>query len=191
MKVLRIDSSLNGAAGYSSQLSAQLSQELLNNHGGDEIHHQLADSQHGHFNAATIAAIGRNEAAIADQYINELQQADVLIIGAPMYNFGISSQLKTWIDYVARAGRTFEYTSAGPKGLLRNKKVYVISSRGGQHQGQESDLVTPYLRQVLGFLGLNDVEFIYAEGLAMRDHKALAIEHAQAHIQQIIERQAA
>src|SRR6266702_2078893 len=109
---------------------------------------------------AAISA--RSEALIA-----ELQAADIVVIGAPMYNFGISSQLKTYFDFIARAGITFQYSANGPEGLVKGKKVYVVSARGGKYLGTSNDSQTPYLKSFLGFLGMTDVNFIYAEGLNM------------------------
>jgi FMN-dependent NADH-azoreductase len=117
--------------------------------------------------AAARDALQAARVAADDALITQLQAADVVVIGAPMYNFSISSQLKNWIDAIARAGVTFRYTERGPEGLLRGKKVYVVSSRGGVHQGQPSDTIVPYLRNVLGFLGITDLHFVLAEGLAM------------------------
>jgi FMN-dependent NADH-azoreductase len=108
------------------------------------------------------AIAARSEALIA-----ELQAADIIVIGAPLYNFGISSQLKTYFDWIARAGITFRYTANGPEGLVQGKKVYVVSARGGKYHGTPHDSQTPYLKSFLGFLGMTDVSFIYAEGLAM------------------------
>lgn len=105
--------------------------------------------------------------ALDDALIAEVQAADVLVIGAPMYNFGISVQLKTWIDAIARSGVTFRYTANGPEGLLKGKKVYVALARGGRYRGDETDTQVPYLKTVFGFLGMTDVQFIYAEGLNM------------------------
>ena len=105
--------------------------------------------------------------ALNDQLIAELLAADVLVIAAPMINFSISAQLKNWIDAIARAGVTFKYGEAGPVGLVTGKKVYVVTSRGGIHRDQPRDQVVSYLRTVLAFLGMTDVEFIYAEGLNM------------------------
>lgn len=105
--------------------------------------------------------------ALNDQLIAELFAADVVVIGVPMINFNISAQLKNWIDAVARAGVTFKYGEQGPIGLVTGKKVYVVSARGGIHRDQPTDQVVPYLRTVLAFLGMTDVEFIYAEGLNM------------------------
>lgn len=113
--------------------------------------------------AEQAAALAR-----ADEIIAEVEAADVVVIGAPMHNFSISSTLKAWIDHLARAGRTFRYTTTGPEGMLKGKKVFVILSRGGIYSegpAQAMDFQEPYLRAVLGFLGLTDVTFIRAEGL--------------------------
>lgn len=106
-------------------------------------------------------------AALDDALIAEIQAHDVIVLGVPMYNFGISAQLKSWIDAIARVGVTFRYTENGPEGLLKGKKVYVALARGGRYRGTEADSQVPYLKAVLGFLGLTEVAFIYAEGLAM------------------------
>ena len=105
--------------------------------------------------------------ALDDALIAELQAHDTLVLGVPMYNFGVPVQLKSWIDAVARAGVTFRYAAAGPEGLLRGKTVYVALARGGLYRDTASDSQVPYLKAVLGFLGMTDVRFIYAEGLAM------------------------
>lgn len=102
--------------------------------------------------------------ALSDQLIEELQAHDVIVIAAPMYNFNISTQLKTYFDLVARAGVTFRYTENGPEGLIKGKRVLVISSRGGVHKDTPADLLTPYLKLFLGFLGMSDVNFVFAEG---------------------------
>ena len=105
--------------------------------------------------------------ALDDALIAGIQAADVLVLGVPMYNFGVPVQLKTWIDAIARTGVTFRYTENGPEGLLKDKKVYVALTRGGRYRNTESDTQVPYLKTVLGFLGMTDVQFIYAEGLNM------------------------
>lgn len=105
--------------------------------------------------------------ALDDALIAELQAHDVVVLGVPMYNFGVPVQLKSWIDAVARAGVTFRYTETGPEGLLKGKKVYVALARGGMYRNTSNDSQVPYLKSVLGFLGLSDISFIYAEGLAM------------------------
>jgi FMN-dependent NADH-azoreductase len=130
-----------------------------------------------HVNAQTLAASTtpaekRNPeqvktAAVSDALIAEVEAADTIVIGAPMYNFTISSTLKAWIDHIAIAGRTFRYTPSGPAGLLTGKKVFVVASRGGfyvEGPAKAMDFQEPYLRAMLGFLGLTDVTFIHAEG---------------------------
>jgi FMN-dependent NADH-azoreductase len=105
--------------------------------------------------------------ALDDALIAEVQAADVIVLGVPMYNFGVPAQLKNWIDAIARNGVTFRYTEKGPEGLLTGKTVYVGLARGGRYRGTEADSQVPYLKTVLGFLGMTDVHFIYAEGLNM------------------------
>ncbi len=175
--LLRIDSSLNGLDSASSRLTARYASEWLRqNPGGRVLHRHLGEQPVPHldgegFRSFSLAPADRDAwqsavVARSDELIRELQQADELVIGAPMYNFGIPSQLKSWIDHVARAGVTFRYTSAGPEGLLDIARTTVISTRGGRYAGTEQDLQAPYLRQVLGFLGLDGVRFVFAEGLA-------------------------
>ena len=110
--------------------------------------------------------------ALDDALIAEVQAADVVVLGVPMYNFGVPAQLKNWIDAIARAGVTFRYTANGPEGLLKGKKVYVALTRGGKYRDTPADTQVPYLKTVLGFLGMTDVQFVYAEGLAMGDADA-------------------
>jgi FMN-dependent NADH-azoreductase len=105
--------------------------------------------------------------ALDDALIAEVQAHDTIVLGVPMYNFGVPVQLKSWIDAIARVGVTFRYTANGPEGLLKGKKVYVALARGGLYRDTANDSQVPYLKSVLGFLGLTDVRFIYAEGLAM------------------------
>lgn len=111
--------------------------------------------------------------AESDALIAELKAADVVLIGAPMYNFTVPSQLKSWFDHVARAGVTFRYTSAGPEGLLAGKRAVILTTRGGRHQGQPRDHVVPYVETMLAFIGIHDVEVVYAEGLALGDDARL------------------
>ncbi|MDZ4297679.1 MAG: NAD(P)H-dependent oxidoreductase [Moraxellaceae bacterium] len=118
----------------------------------------------------------------SDALISELQAADVIVLGLPMYNFGVPSQLKAYFDHVARAGITFRYTATGPEGLLTDKKVYVFAARGGIYQGTPADTQTQYVKDFFRFIGITEVEFVYAEGLNMGDEsKANAL--AQAHQQ--------
>lgn len=105
--------------------------------------------------------------ALDDALIAEIQSHDTIVLGVPMYNFGVPVQFKAWIDAIARAGTTFRYTATGPEGLLTGKTVYVALARGGLYRDTPNDSQVPYLKDVLGFLGMTDVRFIYAEGLAM------------------------
>jgi FMN-dependent NADH-azoreductase len=105
--------------------------------------------------------------ALDDALIAEIQAHDTVVLGVPMYNFGIPAQLKNWIDAIARAGVTFRYTEAGPEGLIKGKTVYLALARGGRYRDTDKDAQVPYLKNVLGFLGMTDLRFIYAEGLAM------------------------
>lgn len=113
--------------------------------------------------------------ALSDELIAELKSADLLVIGAPMYNLNVPTQLKNWFDLVARARQTFRYTETYPQGLVEGVKAVVVSSRGGIHVGQETEAVTPYLKAVLGLMGIHEVEFIYAEGLDMQAYRSNAL----------------
>lgn len=113
--------------------------------------------------------------ALSDELIAELKSADLLVIGAPMYNLNVPTQLKNWFDLVARARQTFRYTETYPQGLVEGVKAVVVSSRGGIHVGQETEAVTPYLKAVLGLMGIHDVDFVYAEGLDMQAYRSNAL----------------
>ncbi len=124
--------------------------------------------------------------ALSDQLIDEVKAADTIVIAAPMYNFTIPTQLKNWFDLIARAGVTFKYTEAGVQGLIEGKKAVVITTRGGIHKDAASDNVTPYLKTILGFIGITDVEFVYAEALNMGEEPAAkGIESAQSQLEAI------
>lgn len=105
--------------------------------------------------------------ALSDALVSELTANDTLVIAAPMYNFNIPTQLKNWIDFVARAGVTFTYTENGPKGLVEGKRAVLITTRGGAHKNSPTDHIVPYLKTFLGFIGITEVEVIYAEALNM------------------------
>jgi FMN-dependent NADH-azoreductase len=109
----------------------------------------------------------RGVVAYSDELIAELKSADVVVLGLPMYNFGVPSQLKAYFDHIARAGVTFRYTASGPQGMLTNKKVYVFAARGGLYAGNPLDTQTSYVRDFLRFLGMTEVQFVHAEGLAV------------------------
>ncbi|MFT7422096.1 MAG: FMN-dependent NADH-azoreductase [Psychromonas sp.] len=115
----------------------------------------------------------RNALALSDKLISELLSADLLVIAAPMYNFMIPTQLKNWIDLIARAGKTFSYTEQGPKGLLTGTRAIIVTTRGGIHKEQGSDQQIPYLKTVLNFIGISDIEVVYAEALAMGPETAV------------------
>ncbi|MFL1456995.1 FMN-dependent NADH-azoreductase [Acinetobacter baumannii] len=121
---------------------------------------------------------------LSDELIAELKSADLLVIGAPMYNLNVPTQLKNWFDLVARARQTFRYTGTYPQGLVEGVKAVVVSSRGGIHVGQETEAVTPYLKAVLGLMGIHDVDFIYAEGLDMQAYRSNALDLASQQVKE-------
>ena len=195
--LLQITSSLSGLSSASSELAARFANSWRDNHpGGRVIVRDLAEEPAPHLTAEAFAAFRKPAgvrtareqlaAAYSDALIDELQQADVLALGLPMYNFGVPSTLKAWMDHVARAGVTFRYTANGPEGLLRGKQAYVFATRGGRYAGTARDTQTPFVRDFLGFLGIEAVEFVYAEGLAMGDEpRATALQSADARIHQL------
>jgi len=122
--------------------------------------------------------------ALSDELIAELKSADLLVIGAPMYNLNVPTQLKNWFDLVARARQTFRYTETYPQGLVEGVKAVVVSSRGGIHVGQETEAVTPYLKAVLGLMGIHDVDFIYAEGLDMQAYRSNVLDLASQQVKE-------
>lgn len=125
--------------------------------------------------------------ALDDALIAEIQSADVVVLGVPMYNFGVPAQLKSWIDAISRAQVTFRYTEQGPEGLLKGKKVYVVLTRGGLYRNTPNDTQTPYLKTLFGFLGMTDVQFMYAEGLAMGpEAEQTALVSAQQQIEEAV-----
>ena len=186
MKLLHIDSSLLGQNSASRELTADIVSRWQDAEPGLSIIHRDLDANPlPHLDAAALAKADPAAAAVADRVMEEFLAADVVVIGAPMYNFSIPSTLKAWIDRIAVAGKTFRYTEKGPQGLAGGKKLIVASTRGGIHSGAPSDFVEPYLRFVFGFLGINDIEFVTAEGLAYSpDHRTQAMAAAHAAIGQ-------
>jgi len=181
MKLLHIDSSILGPNSVSRALTAEVVEQQRRLHLGlDVIYRDLAAAPHLHFSPAHLAAAYgvtpdatvANDLADGNTVIDELFAADIIVIGAPMYNFAVPTQLKAWIDRSLVAGRTFHYTPTGPEGLLpKGKTVIVVSTRGGFY-GAESPLAAldhqeAYLRQALGFIGLTDVTVVRAEGIAV------------------------
>ncbi|EAS44865.1 FMN-dependent NADH-azoreductase 1 [Photobacterium profundum] len=120
----------------------------------------------------TLTARQEEALTLSDMLINELQNSDTIVIAAPMYNFSVPTQLKNWFDIIARAGVTFSYTENGPVGLITGKKVIVVTTRGGMHKDGPTDTMVPYLKTILGFIGLTDIEFVYGEALAMGEEMA-------------------
>ena len=180
MNILQIQSSVFSDQGQSSRLADQFVAELLAQHPGAQVvRRDLVADPVPHLDGARVAAFfakpeertAQQKAVIAysDALINELRSADVIVLGLPMYNFGVPSQLKAWFDHIARAGETFKYTEKGPIGLLTGKKAYVFAARGGVYGENHSQ--TEWLRQILGFVGITDVEFVYAEGLALGEER--------------------
>lgn len=187
MNILQINSSARrlheGQGSVSTLLANEVVQQLVErNPGAKTVVHDLAVRPLPPMDEATLGAlftpadarsqVQADRVAFNDQLIAELQAADVIVLTAPMINFGVSSQLKNWIDAVARAGVTFSYGANGPVGLVTGKKVIVVSSRGGVHRGQPTDNIVPYLQVTLGFLGMTDVKFVLAEGLNMGEEAA-------------------
>ena len=176
--ILQINSAARSQGAQSTLLVGELAARLQqSNPGARLVSRDLQAAPLPHLDDAVLGAFftpaeqrtpeQQAIAARSEALIAELQAADIIVIGAPMYNFGVSSQLKTYFDWIARAGITFRYTAQGPEGLVTGKKVYVVSPRGGLYAGTPNDSQTPYLRAFLGFLGMTDVTFIYAEGLNM------------------------
>ena len=191
--LLQIRTSMFSAGGQSSQLAQQFVDEWRGaNPDGQVITRDIGAEPVPHLTAERFQAFLAKPAdrtaeqqAIAgysDALIDELRQADVIVLGLPMYNFGLPSTLKAYFDHIARSGVTFSYTEKGPQGLITGKKAYIFAARGGLYAGTPLDTQTSYVRDFLRFLGIGDVEFIYAEGLAMGDAakaQALAKAHAQ------------
>jgi FMN-dependent NADH-azoreductase len=177
--LLQINASINNDSGQSSQLANQFVAAFRQGHPGatvlvrnvaasEPVPHLTAERCSGFvMNAPKRSADQHAVVAYSDALIRELQLADVVVIGLPMYNFGVPSQLKAYFDHIARAGITFNYTAQGPVGRLTGKKVYVFAARGGQYVGTPIDTQTSYVRDFLAFLGMRDVHFVYAEGLAI------------------------
>ena len=191
--LLQINSSLFSDNGQSSHLANRFVANWRKEHPhGKVIVRDLALEPVPHLDAARFAAfVAKPEdrtpkqvalVAYSDRLIEELERAEVVVLALPMYNLGVPSTLKAYFDHLGRAGVSFRYTEKGPVGLLTDKKVYVFATRGGLYAGTPGDTQTPYVRQFLGFLGMTDVEFVYAEGLAISQaekEQSLAAARAQ------------
>lgn len=185
--ILVITASIFGQNGQSSQLVDKTVANLKARYPDADVRiRDLAADPVPHLDenrfGALLSAEGERSAAqqavldYSNTLISELVDADVVVLGVPMYNFGIPSTLKAYFDHIARAGVTFRYTENGPVGLLDDRPVYVLAARGGIYADTPNDSQTPYIRSFLGFLGLKDVQFVYAEGLNLgegKKHRAL------------------
>ncbi len=186
MKLLHIDSSILSAHSVSRQLTKDTVAQWVNTHPGTTVEYlDLAVDTPNHLSADSLGFrapagaeqtdVQKRENAISEALVTQFLAADVIVVGAPLYNFSVPSQLKSWIDRIAQAGRTFTYTEAGPKGLAGGKTVIVASTRGGVYStndwGRAAEHQESYLQTVFGFLGITDVRFLRAEGLAMGDAK--------------------
>ncbi len=195
-KVLRLHTSLFQDNSVSSQLVQELTQSLAE-HGEalDIVDRDFRESPVPHLDAERLQALSTAKeersakqaalVAYSDSLIEEVQKADVLLIALPMYNFSVPSMFKAWFDHVARAGVTFAYTDQGPKGLLTGKKAYLVSAMGGNHEPGQTDFMRPYVKLLMNFIGIEDLEFVTARGLNMGDD---AREHGIAEARADIER---
>lgn len=198
MNILQINSSAR-AAGHSTALANQVTARLqAANPGAALVLRDLTSNPHPPLDEATLGALFTPaESRTAEQnarialdtaLIDEVKAADAIVIGTPMYNFTVSSQLKNWIDAIAKAGVTFKYTETGPVGLLTGKRAYVALSRGGIYRDTPNDTMVPYLKMLLGFIGITDVTFFFAEGLAMGpDAEKAGLDSAQAQIAELLQ----
>lgn len=177
-QLLFVKSSVFGDGGQSSKLADYFIQHWKDNHADTQVVvRDLVDQPIAHFDLNVISALSteaaershaqQDIAALSDMLIGEVQRADAIVIAAPMYNFAVPSQLKAWFDQIARNGVTFRYTENGPEGLLHDKPVYILATRGGQYHEAGLDYQVPWLKLILGFVGLKNVEVILAEGLNM------------------------
>jgi FMN-dependent NADH-azoreductase len=199
MKLLHIDSSILGTNSVSRQLSAEIVAKWRASHPGTSVDYlDLATSAPSHLSAdslgfraaastQTFSAEQQRENGVSEALVSQFLAADVIVIGTPFYNFSIPSQLKAWIDRIAQVGRTFKYTEKGPQGLAGGKTVIIASTRGGVYStsegGRAMEHQESYLQTVFGFLGITDIRFVRAEGLAMGEApKAQAIAAAATEI---------
>jgi FMN-dependent NADH-azoreductase len=196
-RLLYVKASIFGDDGQSSQLARRFLERFAQAH--DDATVVARDVQNPaipHLDATTYAAFGKPAEALtsvdrellrlSDALIAELEAADALVIAMPLYNFGVPSAFKAWIDHVARAQRTFRYTAQGPEGLLGNiRRCWVVASRGGQYQGTPRENQVPYLTTMLGFLGIAPPQFVFAEGLLRPDYRDAALAGAQRAIEQL------
>ena len=193
MKILQVNSSARGAASHSTRLASRLVERLRAvDPEATLVVRDLDRTPHPTQDEAALGALfappdrrtpeQATRVALDDALIAEIEAADTVVLGVPMYNFGVPASLKNWIDAISRAGVTFRYTEKGPEGLLEGKYVYVALTRGGRYRNTPADTQVPYLRTIFTFLGMTDVHFVYAEGLSMgaeAEQKAFASAYEQ------------
>lgn len=196
-KLLHIKASVFGDDGQSSQLAAhyigQWQQRTPNN---EVVVRDLIGDGVPHLDGAVVGAFftpqeqrsDEQQAIVArsDRLIQEIRDADEIVLGLPLYNFGVPSQMKAYFDHLARAGVTFKYTETGPVGLIDDKPVRIFATRGGLYKDSGMDHQVPFVKQFLGFIGLNSVEVIYAEGLSMAHLKDTALANARAEVDKLV-----
>jgi FMN-dependent NADH-azoreductase len=202
MNILQVNSSArvfeNGQGSHSTRLANELVAKLRAAEADAQVAvRDLARQPHPALDEATLQALftpaeartpeQAARVALDDALVAEIKAADVVVLGVPMYNFGVTSQLKNWIDAITRARVTFQYGPNGPEGLLNGKKAYAVLTRGGKYRGTPADSQVPYLKTLLGFIGITDVEFIYAEGLNMGpEAEAAGLAEARAQIDALL-----
>jgi FMN-dependent NADH-azoreductase len=195
--LLQINASIHAEQGQSSQLATRFVQAYATAHpqsrivlrdlAGDTVPHLSAERFAAFLSKPQERSAAQSDVvAYSDALIAELKRADIIVLGLPMYNFGVPSQLKAYFDHIARAGETFRYTANGPVGLLQGKKAYIFAARGGLYAGTTLDTQTSYVRDFLRFVGIEDIEFVYAEGLAISaESKATGLASAAAQIERL------
>lgn len=195
-KILNIVSSVKGEASFSIKLSNTILEKLSVIYPGSQVHtRNLAQSPFPHLEETLFTSFHTPEEVRteehkdavkhSDQAIKELMGADIIVIGVPLYNFGIPSTLKSWIDHIARAGVTFRYDNNGPEGLVVNKKVYLAIASGGIYSEgpmKSYDFTESYLRKVLGFIGMTDITVFRVEGTLMPEFKEIALPKALSNV---------
>lgn len=187
VNILKVNSSGRKNGSYSRKLVDQLVDKLVSKNSNTNVANRDVSNGMEFVDEAWINSnftqedersdSQRQRLAGSDTLVEELIEADILIIGVPIYNFGIPAALKAWIDQIARANRTFSYTETGPKGLLTGKKAYLIITSGGTESGSDIDFATGYMRHVLGFIGITDVDIIPADLLMMDEQAKLTNAH--------------
>lgn len=193
LQVLRIDTSARGAESVTRQLQDAVVQRLRDHHGDVHVVHRDVSAGLGFVDADWVganytaqdqrSADQQSRLALSDELVDELIAAEALVIGVPVYNFGIPASLKAWIDLVARVQRTFRYTEQGPVGLLGGRKAYLVFASGGVPAGSDMDFASTYMRHVLGFLGITDVELVAAERVNVEGEAA--VDKARARIAEL------